>query len=521
MTRAVIYVRVSTKEQVQNLSLPTQLKSCREYCERQGFQVAEVFEDAGESAKTIDRPEFKRLLKYCRTSKGRVQFVVVFNVTRFARNAHDHAVVGALLHGLGVRLRSATEPISDDSVGRLTENVLAAIAQFDNDQKADRTKAGMIAALERGQWTWRAPLGYLNGNKRAGEPSLRPDAERAALIRRSFELVASGEHGAAAVLRSVTALGLLSRRGRPLTAQTFGTLLRNPIYAGFLDVGSFGLKRTRGDFEALIPDTLFYRVQSALGGRDGASPHRLNNPEFPLRRFVICDACNTPLTGSAPKGRSKTYPYYHCRRCKGVSVRKEVLEARFVELLETLSPRPEFMRLFRAIVLDVWKNRSADASRLRSSLEARLTDLRGREALLEDAFLYEKRIDVVTYERQRDKMREDIALVRIELEDARLEEIDVEGLLAFAEHVLGNAARLWKETIGHQRQRLQNVLFPEGLRLKEGRFGTAVTCLVFTQLAEIQKTESGMASPSIPSWNQIIGFLQQMARLRETEGFAA
>lgn len=79
-----------------------------------------MFEDAGESAKTIDRPEFKRLLEYCRDNKRRVQFVVVYNVTRFARNAHDHAVVRALLNRLGVTLRSVNEPIGDDSVGRLT-----------------------------------------------------------------------------------------------------------------------------------------------------------------------------------------------------------------------------------------------------------------------------------------------------------------------------------------------------------------------------------------------------------------
>ena len=133
-----------------------------------------MFEDAGESAKTTDRPEFQRLLKYCRTNKGRVQFVVVYNVTRFSRNAHDHAVIRALLLRLGVTLRSVNEPISDDSVGKLTENMLAAIAQFDNDQKAERTKAGMHAAIGRGRWTWRAPLGYRNGNLKTGEPSLVP-----------------------------------------------------------------------------------------------------------------------------------------------------------------------------------------------------------------------------------------------------------------------------------------------------------------------------------------------------------
>ena len=57
--RAVIYCRVSTVEQASNLSLPTQEQACREYCARQGYDVDQVFVDAGESAKTIDRPEFR------------------------------------------------------------------------------------------------------------------------------------------------------------------------------------------------------------------------------------------------------------------------------------------------------------------------------------------------------------------------------------------------------------------------------------------------------------------------------
>ena len=108
--RAAIYIRVSTREQAHNLSLPTQLRACREYCERNDIEVADVFEDAGESAKTTDRPEFQRLLAYCRTNKGRVQLVVVYNVTRFSRNTYDHSFVRTLLLRHGVTLRSVSEP---------------------------------------------------------------------------------------------------------------------------------------------------------------------------------------------------------------------------------------------------------------------------------------------------------------------------------------------------------------------------------------------------------------------------
>src|SRR5712664_1788399 len=162
MVGAVIYVRVSTKEQTENLSLPTQLKACEEYCERQGFNVLARFREQGESAKTADRTELQKLLQFCRTNKGKVQFGVVFNLTRFAREKYDHFALRAHLKSLGISLRSATEPIDDTSTGKLMEGVLAAFAQFDNDVRSDRTRAGMRAALELGRWTFLAPLGYLN-----------------------------------------------------------------------------------------------------------------------------------------------------------------------------------------------------------------------------------------------------------------------------------------------------------------------------------------------------------------------
>jgi site-specific DNA recombinase len=160
MVGAVIYVRVSTKEQTENLSLPTQLRACEEYCRRQGYEVLERFHEEGESAKSTDRSQLQNLLTFCRLNKGRVHFVVVFNLTRFARDKYDHFALRSHLQSLGISLRSATEPIDDTSTGKLMEGVLAAFAQFDNDVRSDRTRAGMKAALELGRWTFPAPLGF-------------------------------------------------------------------------------------------------------------------------------------------------------------------------------------------------------------------------------------------------------------------------------------------------------------------------------------------------------------------------
>jgi DNA invertase Pin-like site-specific DNA recombinase len=138
--------------------------------------------------------------------------VIVYNLTRFAREKYDHFALRAHLKSLRISLRSATEPIDDTSTGKLMEGVPAAFAQFDNDVRSDRTRAGMRAALELGRWTFPAPLGYSNAPKWSGK-SLVHDPDRAQLVRRTFEDLATGRYTKQEVIARATAAGLRSRKG--------------------------------------------------------------------------------------------------------------------------------------------------------------------------------------------------------------------------------------------------------------------------------------------------------------------
>ncbi len=140
--------------------------------------------------------------------------MVVYNLTRFAREKYDHFALRAHLKSLGISLRSATEPIDDTSTGKLMEGVLAAFAQFDNDVRSERTLAGMKAALSLGRWTFQAPLGYLNAPKWSTS-SLVHDPVRGPLVKQAFEDLASGQFIAQEVIRRATDAGLRTRRDRP------------------------------------------------------------------------------------------------------------------------------------------------------------------------------------------------------------------------------------------------------------------------------------------------------------------
>ena len=125
------------------------------------------------------------------------------------------------------------------------EGVLAAFAQFDNDCRSDRTRAGMKAALELGRWVFLAPLGYVNAPRAIGK-SLMTDPERAPLVRRAFEEYATGRYTKEQLLKQTGVWGLTNRRGRPLTSQAIGMLLRNRLYAGIVDVPEYGVRAKRG-----------------------------------------------------------------------------------------------------------------------------------------------------------------------------------------------------------------------------------------------------------------------------------
>lgn len=528
--RAVLYCRVSTTEQVQNLSLATQEEACREYCGRQGYDVDQVFVDAGESAKTTGRPEFQRMLEHCRRGRGRLHAVIVYSLTRFSRNNADHHAIATLLRGLGIALRSVTEPIDDSPSGRLMEGILASFSQFDNDARSQRVTAGMQAAIDRGRWVWHAPLGYLNGPR--GGPSLVPDPARAAAVREIFALRAAGVAGAA-LLQRAHDLGLRTKHGQTVSQPRLYTLLRQPVYAGIVRQATWG-KECRGDFEPLVSEHTFARVAAQMSapimpgptamarkraGED-RTPDRTPDDTFPLRRFARCRVCGRALTGSWSRGKTGVrYPFYHCTRgC--VRSSKTALEQAFVELLEQLRPHPAYWALLRADVLDAWRLDTEHARDASHVARRRVVELEQKRAQLDDMFIYRRAIDDTTYRTQRDELREALTIAQLDASAASSEALDVDGMLTFAEHVFEHAGALWTmETCTARRVALQWALFPVGFNVaKSGKIETPVTCLEFFELhprsLEGNGSGEGLVDHPTPTWKQAVSCLTRIYALK-------
>ncbi len=156
MARAVIYVRVSTTDQVDNYSLETQETECRKYCEREGLIVDRLFREEGESAKTVNRTELQEMLRYLTShaKKREITHVVVYRVDRLAREVGGHHTIKTTLSRLNVILQSVMERFDETPTGKLTENLMAVLAQFDNDLRSQRSRDGMMAAVAHGRWLW-------------------------------------------------------------------------------------------------------------------------------------------------------------------------------------------------------------------------------------------------------------------------------------------------------------------------------------------------------------------------------
>jgi hypothetical protein len=110
---------------------------------------------------------------------------------------------------------------------------------------------------------------------------------------------------------------------------------------------------------------------------------------------------------------------------------------------------------------------------------------------------FTKAIDLDTYERQRDKLRQELTLTQIDKHSVDLEKFDVEGILAFAERVLPRASDLWVQASLSQKQRLQQLFFPDGIAFDGKRFvRTAVTTHAFNDLTCADDSEIQLASPT-------------------------
>jgi hypothetical protein len=150
--------------------------------------------------------------------------------------------------------------------------------------------------------------------------------------------------------------------------------------------------------------------------------------------------------------------------------------------------------------------RRAEANDRTTEQQRRVSAIQQKMDKLDDAFLYSEAIDLTTYGRQRDKLREELTFAKIDHHTDAVDELDVEGILAFAERILPRASDLWVQASLDYKQRLQLLFFPEGIAYDGNRFNrTAVTAPLFNYLTPDEGADERVVSPEgiEPSTNRL------------------
>jgi DNA invertase Pin-like site-specific DNA recombinase len=290
MKTAVTYLRVSSVEQVGNTSLDDQDSCTRTFISMHGWKLLRVFREEGKSAKDGERPEFKALQRFCRDN--RVDYVVALDTSRFSRNLDVFTTVRKSLESSGTRLAFVFGVAGDNAEARFATNVAAAAAEYDNAQRATKSKRGTDAVRRAGGWTTRPPKGYILS--RAGRlPTLIPSPDAEA-VRRAFAAVAMGKKN-------------VREAGRDIGISKGEEFFVRPVFAGYQEIDG---ELVRGSWPGIVPLATWYRVQERM-------KHRQHNKrtDFFLRGHLVCE-CGRMLTASYSQGRHARYGYYHCMGCK-------------------------------------------------------------------------------------------------------------------------------------------------------------------------------------------------------------
>jgi site-specific DNA recombinase len=219
--RAIGYVRVSSdKQAIGGVSLEAQAGRIRAMATVQDVALLDVIVDAGESAKSLNRPGMARLLEL--VDRRDVQTVIVAKLDRLTRSVRDLADLLERFERRGVALVSVSESLdTGTAAGRLVLNVMMSVAQWEREAIGERTREALRHKKTAGQRVGTVPYGYqLAADGRTLEPN-------------------SDEQRALAVIRECRAAGFTLRQiADELNSQGHqtrrGTTWRHQYVAGLL-----------------------------------------------------------------------------------------------------------------------------------------------------------------------------------------------------------------------------------------------------------------------------------------------
>ena len=387
---AVIYARYSSQGQNEQ-SIEGQIRICTEYAESQGYTVVRVYTDKARSGTNDHRPDFQKMI--ADAESGAFEQIIVYKFDRFARNRVDSIMYKAQLKKrYGIRVVSATEPVSDDEGGEFYEMFLEWNDEKYSQRLSKRVHDGLDTSVKNGTYCGGYLIyGYklIDTDKRGNKGIIHRvaiDEEQAAVVRYIFTEYAQGTP------KKEIADELNKRhilyRGKPFTYRTFENWLSNRKYTGDCMHGTRVCDHT---YPAIIDKATFAAVQKRLeknkilaGANSAVEPYILTGKAF-------CGFCGDSMTaggGTSHTGAKHYYYVCHSKRkggCRKSSENKNNLEFTVANAVYDFLSRRENAELVAQDTINYYEKRTGEDS-LRS-IEARIRHAQNEAEQLTNAFI--------------------------------------------------------------------------------------------------------------------------------------
>lgn len=318
----VVYARYSTDNQREE-SIEGQLRICMEYARSHGIKLLDPYIDRAYSAKTDNRPEFRRMIRD--SHKKVFKHVIVYKLDRFSRNMNDSTTYKAILKKNGVSVLSATEVISNGADGILMEAVLMGMAEYYSAELSEKVKRGHHEnALKCKHNGSRIPFGLMIDDDKCYkiEPVFGP------IVLDMFMRYDRGET-MQKIAEHLISIGIRSQNGRKPTNEFVRVVLQNRKYAGYYVYDDICEEDA---IPAIVPKDLFWRVQKKIDKNKKVSAKFRAHELYLLSSKLFCGDCGATMVGESGHGRNGIHYYYKCSNkksqlgCKGRSIRKNVIE---------------------------------------------------------------------------------------------------------------------------------------------------------------------------------------------------
>lgn len=345
---------VSSKEQErEGFSIPAQKKLLREYAEKNSIEVVRVFEEA-ETAKVAGRKQFQEMVRFLKENPT-IKIVLAEKTDRLYRNLKDYNLLDYEQLALSIHVVKEGEILSKDSRShqKFIHGIKVLMAKNYCDNLSEEVKKGQTEKASQGIFPSVAPLGYLN---KLDDHTIIVDPGRGPLVRKMFELAATGQYSLAKLKNVIHQQGLRSKRGKAVGKSAIDRILKNTMYYGEF---SWNGKTYQGTHVPLVSKSLYDEVQIKM--RFIQKP-KVTKRDFNFAGVLTCAHCGCSITPEFKRKKSgRTYVYYHCTNGRGVCdnvtyIREEKIEDAFQAALRDIQLTPEIVEWTRQALLESSKD---------------------------------------------------------------------------------------------------------------------------------------------------------------------